>query len=745
MNIMKFNSILASLYVLAISFGFLTGSSSAAPFVYETDSEFLTTGDFNGDGITDIALVERNKGCVRYGYGLGKGAFDWLLGRSCGLKVITGVAVGRFLNTKADSLAFVSEADNLVTILGPEVGGVPTIPLVLPIKSFGPNLIYGAGNVGSGGSGFDDLLVFSIYNNDPAPNRVGLLRNNGKAFNQISEEPTKFTGLRGKRLALKRGGKEYAVVMNEEDQTGRLIVQTMGVERMSTVLEIPGFPKGSDYLVGNFRGEGLREFVFYKSGDSTITCCPIIESKGEFRAGDMKSFTLPTPISHLIAVDGDKKSRLLSVSGVANSAELMDFDGMNSPVLSQALLGFTNRFLSDAVVLEDGLALFSIGHSITNIRYSKGYPRDAGFYQAYRLNSDGSYAMSDGGQLPGLEQDFSTVYQIHKRIVETQTEKTEADMKAYTNAIPGTYREYEMVPIPGGEFLMGSPASEKQHNNDEGPQHRVKISPFWMGKYEIMWQQYLEFVYGEDEIQLREKFSTPAEVFALSDVVTRPSKPYIDMSFGMGMKSKSGKGYPAIAMTQHAANKFCQWLSAKTGHFYRLPTEAEWEYAARAGSTNAYFFGDDPAELSKYAWFQINSEGSGNLNFSYHRVGRKLPNPWGLYDIYGNVAEWVLDQYDDSFYKSNAAQGVVSNPWNKAVRPYPHSVRGGSYDDESDRLRSAARFKSSPDWKVSDTSLPKSVWWIVDRTTVGFRIVRPLKIPPPEEMAKYWFSGVEKD
>jgi formylglycine-generating enzyme required for sulfatase activity len=207
------------------------------------------------------------------------------------------------------------------------------------------------------------------------------------------------------------------------------------------------------------------------------------------------------------------------------------------------------------------------------------------------------------------------------------------------------------------------------------------------------------------------------------------------MSFGLGQK----RGFPAIAMTQHAANKFCHWLSAKTGHFYRLPTEAEWEYAARAGSTNAYFFGDDPAELPKYAWFFDNSDST------YHVIGKKLPNPWGLYDIYGNVAEWVLDQYDESFYKSNAAQGVVSNPWNKAVRPYPHSVRGGSYDDESDRLRSAARFKSSPDWKASDTSLPKSVWWIVDRTTVGFRIVRPLKIPPPEEMAKYWFSGVEKD
>ena len=219
--------------------------------------------------------------------------------------------------------------------------------------------------------------------------------------------------------------------------------------------------------------------------------------------------------------------------------------------------------------------------------------------------------------------------------------------------------------------------------------------------------------------------------------VTRPSKPYIDMSFGMGKKSKSGKDFPAIAMTQHGANKFCQWLSAKTGHFYRLPTEAEWEYAARAGTTNSYFFGDDPAQLPKYAWF------FDNANDRYATTGGKLPNPWGLYDIYGNASEWVLDQYDESFYRACAANGVVSDPWNKAVRPYPHAVRGGSYDDDANALRSAARNKSDPEWKATDPDLPKSKWWLPDCPTVGFRIVRPLKIPPAEEMMKYWNSGVE--
>ena len=226
---------------------------------------------------------------------------------------------------------------------------------------------------------------------------------------------------------------------------------------------------------------------------------------------------------------------------------------------------------------------------------------------------------------------------------------------------------------------------------------------------------------------------SPTEAHTQADAVARPTTPYVEMSFGMGKD-----GYPAISMTQHAANTYCKWLSANTGHFYRLPTEAEWEYACRAGTTTAYSFGDDPAQLKDYAWFVDNSEGK------YQKVGKKKPNPWGLYDMHGNVMEWTLDQYDPQSYKQFTA-AVTKEPWVKPTKPYPHVARGGGWDDDPDKLRSAARRASDRSWKMQDPQLPKSIWYLTDAQWLGFRVIRPLKVPSPEEMEKFWHSGTERD
>ena len=323
------------------------------------------------------------------------------------------------------------------------------------------------------------------------------------------------------------------------------------------------------------------------------------------------------------------------------------------------------------------------------------------------------------------------VAEIGKRIAETTKEKAEADMKPYSSTILGTEVAFDMVPIPGGKFKIGSPDNEKGHQPDEGPVKEVKIDPFWMGKTEVTWNEFQLFMYPEEEKKARATKNLSAELNKITDAVSHPTQPYVEMSFGMGTD-----GFPAISMTQHAANKYCQWLSAKTGHFYRLPTEAEWEYAARAGTTTAYYWGDDAAQMSENCWWGKNSD------FKYQKVGKKKPNPWGLHDILGNVAEWCIDQYEPDFYKTMPD----ANPWNKATRPYPHVARGGSWDDEDvTKLRAAVRRGSSAEWKRQDPQLPKSIWYHTDAQFIGFRVVRPLKVPSAAEMQNYWNSGVEKD
>jgi formylglycine-generating enzyme required for sulfatase activity len=299
------------------------------------------------------------------------------------------------------------------------------------------------------------------------------------------------------------------------------------------------------------------------------------------------------------------------------------------------------------------------------------------------------------------------------------------EMKAYTETISGTDITFDMVPIPGGKFLMGSAAGEAGRKPDEGPQIEVEIEPFWMGKHEVTWDAYETWSFNLD-IQRRQLIGIkPTKFDELADAVTRPTKPYTDMTFGMGKDN-----FPAICMTQLAAKKYCEWLSAKTGHYYRLPTEAEWEYACRAGTKTAYSFGDDVEKLGDYAWHFDNSDGA------YHKVGQKKPNPWGLHDMHGNVAEHVLDRYEPDFYKLHAGK-LVKSPYNPPNELENRAVKGGSWDDDPEALRSAARRGSHADWKVQDPQSPQSQWYYTDALFCGFRVIRPLREHTAEEKARF--------
>lgn len=296
----------------------------------------------------------------------------------------------------------------------------------------------------------------------------------------------------------------------------------------------------------------------------------------------------------------------------------------------------------------------------------------------------------------------------------------------YVQKLEGTSLEFSMEAIPGGQFKMGSATSS---NADEKPVHDVKIDPFWMSTFEVTWDLYEPFVYKDFETTKTVDGKVNPEV----DAVTRPTKPYLDMTFGMGKE-----GHPALAMTHYNAIQFCKWLYVRTGVFYRLPTEAEWEYACRAGSTSEYYFGDDASQLGEYAWFSDNSKGVTA------KVGLKKPNTWGLYDMLGNVAEWTYDQYIPDYYQQFEGK-VAANPVAVPTTLYPHSVRGGSFQNKAEDVRSARRLASDPHWKQLDPQIPKSNWWFPEAPFVGLRLVRPLTPPSHEEIMAYYDKAPIKD
>lgn len=286
---------------------------------------------------------------------------------------------------------------------------------------------------------------------------------------------------------------------------------------------------------------------------------------------------------------------------------------------------------------------------------------------------------------------------------------------AYSQSIAGIEIKFKMVPVSGGSFVMGSNTKEKGRKPDEGPAKEVSVSSFWMGANEVTYDEYDAFF--KDETFTRNQ---------TTDAITRPSPPYIDLTLGMG---KQG-GFPANSMSQYGALMYCRWLYKKTGVFYRLPTEAEWEYACRAGSETTYPSGNDTAGLSNYAWYKNNS---GN---KYHKTGLKLPNKFGLYDMMGNVAEWNLDQYDEGYFSALPSQ--AKDPLIKPTARHPRSLKGGNYQDDATELRSASRLKSNPDWNRRDPQIPRSRWWNADAPFIGFRIVRPAVKPSEEEINKFF-------
>jgi len=347
------------------------------------------------------------------------------------------------------------------------------------------------------------------------------------------------------------------------------------------------------------------------------------------------------------------------------------------------------------------------------------------------------------------EQPVEEVDYLAKTEVEIPTFPPESgEFASYTEELLDTGVTFNMIAIPGGTFDMGSPPDEPFRGEDEsGGPVKVELSPFWMGEVEVSWREY-DVYYGLTSDRGKDKGGETAQADQASydasdeiddgsaavDAVTGPTPPYgsPDQGWGKGLR-------PAITMTHHAAVKYCEWLSEVTGKKYRLPTEAEWEYACRAGTTGPYYFEGDPkkltnrswknrwfgtdtTEMERFVWFEGNSKRKTQVPYINE------PNPWGLYNMLGNVREFCLDWYSPDIYGTYASRGgVVTDPRGPSSGK-EHVVRGGSYTSDPADLRSADRDRTYHDrWLLTDPQAPKSVWWYSDTKEVGFRVVREME------------------
>lgn len=308
-------------------------------------------------------------------------------------------------------------------------------------------------------------------------------------------------------------------------------------------------------------------------------------------------------------------------------------------------------------------------------------------------------------------------------------------MVPYTERIPGTDATFEMIPIPGGTFLLGSPESEAGRSEDEGPQVQVKVPPMWVAKEEVSWAEYKQFMslYGKFK-QFEAKGERVVSDDNMVDAITAPTELY-EPSFTFEYGEELDQ--PAVTMTPYAARQYTKWMSRITGRQYRLPTEAEWEYACRGGTTTAYSWGDDAEGADEHAWF------TDNTDYELVPGGQKKANPFGLFDMHGGVAELCVDRYTEDGYAALPTDRVLS-PEEAVQWPeeaWPAVARGGSWEMEVDRIRSAARLASDDEeWKQEDPNYPKSPWWYTSDPArgVGFRLFRSYAEKSAEEITPYW-------
>jgi formylglycine-generating enzyme required for sulfatase activity len=690
--------------------------TAASTFVHENRAEFVIDDDFNGDGLADVLLVDRVSGKFRIGWQKRGGVITWEGPFDSGVRYITGLSVGKVFDAKQDVLLVASADLNDITAMDLSA---PEKIRKLELENLRPHILAAFTLSPTSKARHDTLFVNTIYNPEPDTVKSSLMQVRDGRLVTVRELPIYQPVRHAQRLAFRPGGREYIGAMLADTNTDSFIICDFSGTNYSR-LRIDDLPHRTDFLVSKWQTAAY--LVLYQPGSPEIALRTVTEKHDGLQIGAPVCFSFEAPVTQLYTAG----KYLLALHGSDTPPSLWAFDARQTMRLWPAT---EHQFVNGAFVLGNQFGLL--------YRPPTEYRRTQSSNEYGLISFTGNTpSVLRAAALPDLfDYNRMLAATIRQSILEKSLIAAERDMKPYTNTIPETDVRNRMVPVPGGTFRMGSPATEKGRRADEGPQHHVKIEPFWMGQCEVTWNEYeLYFdLYAREMVRKYRENVEKGRRWKTADAVSHPSeKLYIEMSFGMGKD-----GFPAIAMTPYAASMYCMWLSALTGEFYRLPTEAEWEYACRAGTSTAYSFGDDASKLPEYGWFADNSQQNGD--WKYHQVGTRKPNPWGLYDMHGNVAEWCLDLYLPNY--DLIAQVTTDLPWVPGAPLPPRVVRGGAFDFDAAECRSAARMFSKPEWQANEPQLPINRWRVSDANFVGFRIVRPLKVPSAIEMQRLWQCG----